>query len=112
MPTLRPGTLLHIAESDSWDTAERTGEYRAASLASEGFIHCSSPAQVVATAQRYYAGHCGLVLLEIDADSLPLRWERSTNDELFPHVYGPIPIATIVAVHRFEPDGGGTFSVP
>ena len=53
---LRPDTLLHIAEPDVWAAALGAGEYRAASLATEGFIHCSSPSQVLTTAARYYAG--------------------------------------------------------
>ena len=42
--------LLHITERAAWARAQAEGRYTAPSLDSEGFIHASTPAQVVATA--------------------------------------------------------------
>lgn len=39
-------TILHITTPDAWAEAQQQGQYRADSLASEGFIHCSTVAQV------------------------------------------------------------------
>ncbi len=99
-------TLLHIAEPDVWAAAD--AEYRPASLRTEGFVHCSTPAQVVATGRRYYAGRTGLVLLTIDPDAagVPLKWEPGPTGDLFPHLYGPIPTAAVTDVRPFDPDGG------
>ena len=105
-------TLFHIAEPQRWAKAQQTNEYQADSLAIEGFIHCSTRAQVLATAQRYYAGRTNLVLLELDSGALAVRWERSIGDELFPHVYAAIPIGAVRAVHRFAPDTNGAFVLP
>jgi uncharacterized protein (DUF952 family) len=78
-------------------------------------VHCSYDHQVVATAARYYAGRDDVVLLEIDESKLtaPLVVEPSpSTGDLFPHIYGPIDRAAVVAVHEFPPDAHGGFSLP
>ena len=39
----------------------------------------------------------GLVLVAVDADTLgmTLVWERSRGGELFPHLYGVLPLAAV-----------------
>jgi uncharacterized protein (DUF952 family) len=89
------------------------GAYAAASLESEGFIHCSTREQVVRTANRFYRGRAGLVLLCIDATALgsALRFEPA-DGELFPHCYGEIPLESIVATVDFPCLGDGSFELP
>jgi uncharacterized protein (DUF952 family) len=97
--------LLHIAEADAWAAGAAAGLYAPESLASEGFVHCSTPEQVVATGRRYYAGRTGLLLLSIDSSraAVPLKWEPGPTGELFPHLYGSIPTAAVVSVEPFDP---------
>jgi len=104
-------TLLHICPRADWREAQQRGEYRAASLASEGFIHCSTPDQVAATADRFYHGRHGLVLLVIDSDRVgpEIRYEAA-DGSLFPHVYGPLNLDAVVEVRDFEPGADGAFS--
>ena len=103
--------IFHIAEATVWSAAQATGSYRVPSLDSEGFIHLSTAAQYPATANRYYVGRTDLVLLEVDPAALgDLRYEKSTNDELFPHLYNDLPIAAVVRVHTFMPGADGTFA--
>jgi uncharacterized protein (DUF952 family) len=91
-------TILHITSPEAWAAAQRTGRVSAPSLEDEGFIHCSTARQVVATADRIFAGQGDLLLLEVDPERLdaPLRFERATDvgDE-FPHIYGTIPVAAV-----------------
>ena len=107
--------ILHIATSADWTRAQESQAYDADSLATEGFIHCSRPHQVLEVAHRLFRGRTDLVLLQID----PARVEaeiRSENleggTELYPHVYGSIPCAAVVRVHGFRPDEAGRFSLP
>ncbi|MBC6446777.1 DUF952 domain-containing protein [Actinokineospora xionganensis] len=106
--------ILHILPRDSWPAAEIT----AASLESEGFMHCSDPGTVHLPANRIFAGRTDLVLLEIDPALLgvPVRWEPGVpaieNGPWFPHVYGPIPAEAVVAVHDFVPGPTGNFELP
>lgn len=96
--------LFHLALADAWRAAGARGTYDRStidrSLAEEGFIHCSSAAQVQATADRYYRGRDDVVLLTIDPDRLDaeVRVEASpSTGEEYPHVYGPIPVEAVVS---------------
>ena len=108
-------TLFHIAEQSFWDAAQTSGEYRVPSLDAEGFIHLSTRAQFVATANRYYVGRSDLILLEVDEVSLSgqdLRYETSTNDEQFPHLYGTLSVASVIRTHIFLRSAEGSFACP
>jgi len=104
-------TIFHITEKEAWSEAVAAGSYTHDSLDSEGFIHLSKRDQVVATTSRYYAAMDGLVLLEVDPAPIEadLRWEQSTNGELFPHLYAPLPIDAVVAVHQWDEPAQRTF---
>ncbi len=116
--------ILHLASNNDWLAAVEIGAYRADSLSTEGFIHCSKLAQVVDVANRFYRGQCGLVLLLIDPSKLEseLKWEppahpngeraAAVSDELFPHIYGLINLDAVVRVIAFEPDASGNFNLP
>jgi uncharacterized protein (DUF952 family) len=103
-------TILHITTDAGWATAQADGQLVTPSLADEGFIHCSTFAQLEATANRIFAGSGDLLLLEVDADALtaPLKWERATDvgDE-FPHIYGPLNLDAVVGTRALPegPDG-------
>jgi uncharacterized protein (DUF952 family) len=95
--------IYHLAESADW-AARTDSVYRAPSLLTEQFIHCATREQLPGVADRYYAGRTDLILLAIDPSRLtsPLVYENSTGgDELFPHLYGPIPLVAIVSARPF-----------
>lgn len=103
-------TLLHLARRDEWEAGKRDQRYAPASLAQEGFIHCSLPHQVCGAANRHLAGADDLVLLSLDGTRLAseVRLENTTGgSELFPHVYGPIHPDAVFAERPFpcRPDG-------
>ena len=103
--------MFHIAELHAWEAAQSVGSYAAESLAIEGFIHCSTVAQVLDTAQRYYVGRTGLGLLEIEDRGLDVRWEQAPSGEKFPHAYGRIPLTKVLQNRAFEPDASGAFTL-
>ena len=102
--------IVHICSQQDWQTAQETGEYRAASLEAEGFIHFSRPEQAVNTANSYYQGQTDLVLLWIASQALTaeLRWEQS-HGETYPHLYGPLNLEAVQGVTDFHPDADGIF---
>jgi uncharacterized protein (DUF952 family) len=116
--------ILHLTSRAEWLAAQSAGEYRAPSLESEGFIHCSTEKQIVSVANSFYAGQHGLVLLEVDPSQLhpKLRWERPAHpnqqadlphsEELFPHIYGPLNLEAVIKVQEFEPKPDGKFPQP
>jgi uncharacterized protein (DUF952 family) len=107
------GVIVNIARRDDWDAAAQSGRYESESLASEGFIHCSEPRQVVDTANALFRGQPGLVLLCIDPTRLdsPLRYEPSKRGT-FPHIYGPLNVSAVTAVLDFAPRPDGSFALP
>lgn len=105
--------ILHITTRDDWEQARPGGWLHVASLDTEGFIHCSTPAQVVGTLNRFFRGQTDLVLLVIDADKLtsPIRYEAADGDR-FPHLYGPLNMDAIVNVLPLALQADGTFGLP
>jgi len=89
--------IYHIVLPEAWEAFE--GDlYEAASLASEGFIHCSYEHQIDAVLGRYYSGEARVLILTLDAEQLAssLVEEPSTGGEIYPHIYGPINRDAIV----------------
>ena len=108
-------TIYKICPASAWREAERLGVYRgSADDARDGFIHFSNASQVAETARKHFAGQAGLFLIEVDADALgkALRWERSRNDELFPHLYGELDLGAVTGVLDLPARSDGTHVVP
>ena len=107
--------LLHLVPAAEFDAAD-DAPYAPPSLASEGFVHCSTPDQVAGTARLLFAGTADLLLLVIDPRRLgdvPVRWEDTYGiGRTFPHVHGPVPRAAIVEVRPYPPGRGGRWSRP
>jgi uncharacterized protein (DUF952 family) len=106
--------ILHITQHHQWENAKLIGCYRGDTLDKEGFIHCSTPRQIVPTANRFFANQQGLVLLCIDADKVipEIKYEGVATDELFPHIYGSLNLDAVFQVIDFEPSEDGLFTVP
>ena len=107
--------IYHIATRADWAAAKAAGAYTADSLASEGFIHCSTAGQVIATANRIFRGQRDLVLLDIDSARVEpeIRYENLEGGvQLFPHIYGALSVDAVVAVHDFPPSADGSFALP
>jgi uncharacterized protein (DUF952 family) len=116
-------TILHITTQADWGAARAAGSYRPTSLAHEGFIHCSTPAQAVGSANKYFRGRTDLILLCIDESRVAaeVRYEPPATiggapdpraGELFPHVYGPLELDAVVRIVPFPCDRDGGFALP
>jgi uncharacterized protein (DUF952 family) len=107
--------IFHITTASEWDAARLDGAYRAPSLDTEGFIHCSLPTQVTHVADWFYRDIPDLMLLCIDPGALTseLRWEPSSDSFAgeFPHVYGPITTEAVVDAIPWGPGENG-FALP
>jgi uncharacterized protein (DUF952 family) len=99
--------IYHITTKGEWEVATKQGYYEAASLESEGFIHCSKADQVAGVLERYYQGKVKLLKLVINPDKLTskLQFDFSPSvGETFPHIYGYINLDAIEAVIDLEND--------
>jgi glutathione S-transferase len=108
-----PRWLYHLALAEEWREARSVGVYsrstRGLSLAEVGFIHASRADQLTGTWRRFYADAAEVVVLHIDPECLaaagvPVRLEPAPQSgELFPHLYGPLPVAAVRLVEPYQP---------
>ena len=114
-----PRPLYHVALASDWEGAQAAGRYavstRGRSLEDEGFVHCSFPEQVEATANRFYDDVDDVVLLRIDLDRLscPVVVEDLVGSgEAFPHVYGAIDLDAVIEARPWPlpRDGSRSFA--
>ncbi|MDC0310458.1 DUF952 domain-containing protein [bacterium] len=102
--------LFHLALKGDWEQAQDSGTYqwstRGMRLTEVGFIHCSWQEQVPKTFERFYADAGEIVLLEIDPTRLtsPLRADAIPTGDLFPHLYGPLPIEAVRSITPYGSD--------
>jgi len=107
--------IYHITTYAAWQEATAQGIYRDSSLDHEGFIHCSYPEQLARTASRYFAGQNNLLILGINRTQTGcdvVDEDLYGANELFPHVYGPIPAHAVFDVIPLLSDADGSFSLP
>jgi uncharacterized protein (DUF952 family) len=112
--------IYHVATLADWQRAQDTGSYTTStygrSLEDEGFIHAARHDQVPEVRDRHFADVTEpLVVLEVETDRLeaPVR-DEEVGDQVYPHVYGPIPTSAVVAWRpaRLPPIDLGTRVAP
>jgi len=100
---------FHLVPEENWTAADPATPYEAASLAAEGFIHCTDGATALGeTFDRYYAADPRPFLaLTLDLDGLDVPWRYDVAGSPYPHIYGPIARSAITTVDLVErmPDG-------
>ncbi len=106
-----PRTLLHLVPEPDW-LADPDLPYAPASLAEEGFVHCSPDvATTLAVATAFYAtAPRPLLVLHLDEARLGAQVVHEAaapppppgvaDDVLFPHVYGPVERGAVVRVEQ------------
>ena len=107
--------IYNICPASAWREAERRGVYRGSTDdARDGFIHFSTASQVPETVRKHFLGQRALFLVEVDGEALgdALRWERSRNDELFPHLYGELDLGAVVSVMNLNMRSDGGHDIP
>ena len=90
-------SFLHVARAEDWRAARESGSY-AVPAGPDPFIHACFPEQLPGVLERFYAGvpREELVLLEVDPAGLPVEVEAASDGAGdFPHVHGPIPVASV-----------------
>ncbi len=99
--------IYKVCSTAEWQAAASAGVFRGSAVdLRDGFIHFSTGAQLAETLRRHFAGQVDLVLVEVDPAELGalLRWEPSRGGELFPHLYGHLPVALARRVSLLDPE--------
>jgi len=110
-----PVTIYKICPETLWREARRHGRFAGAPIDErDGFIHFSTATQVAETAAKHFAGASGLLLVAVDAPRLgdALKWEPSRGGDLFPHLYGALPLAAVLWVEPLPLGSDGRHVFP
>ena len=94
--------IYHIVLPQVWVRFKDRPSYQPESLVDEGFIHCSYPNQLEAVLKRYYRDVERVLVLKIDTEKLMAKLvkESSTNEEIYPHIYGRLNQSAVVGVEE------------
>lgn len=104
-------TAYKVLTADQMSALEKDGSFAGAPVdLQDGYIHLSTATQLQATLDKHFAGQDGLWLAAVDLEALGevVKWEPSRGGQLFPHLYGQLPLDAVIAyseVH-YQPDGG------
>jgi len=103
-------TAYKVLTADQMTALEKEGSFAGAPVdLADGYIHLSTEAQLRETLDRHFAGQDGLWLAAVDLEVLGevVKWEPSRGGQLFPHIYGPLPLDAVTAYSElhYEPDG-------
>lgn len=107
--------IFHMCRRDEWERALAAGSYPGSSQdAADGFIHFSTARQLPESAARHRRGQPDLLLLTTAPAALgaALKWEPSRGGALFPHLYGPLPVAAVLRVDPLPLDADGVPQPP
>ena len=92
-------TIYKIVPENLWRQAVQDGVFTGAAIdLQDGYIHFSTAIQAKETASRHFAGVEDLLLVAVDGVLLgdALKYEPSRGGDLFPHLYGTLPLSTVL----------------
>ena len=107
--------LYHITSATEWNNALIIGNYQPVGFTREGFIHCSYGHQLLTVAHRFYRGQNGLVILVIESSKINsslIEENLEGGTELYPHLYGVLPIDAVSKAIAFPGNADGSFDLP
>jgi uncharacterized protein (DUF952 family) len=113
--THRPTTAYKVLTADQMATLERDGSFAGAPVdLTDGYIHLSTADQLTETVDKHFAGQSDLHVAAVDLGSFgeSLKWEESRGGQLFPHLYGPLPLETVIAYGPLERDETSKVKLP
>ena len=111
----RAQTAYKVLTADEMAALERDGTFAGAPVdVADGYIHLSTADQLTATVDKHFAGRSDLHVAAVDLGSFgeSLKWEESRGGELFPHLYGPLLLETVIAYGPLERDENGAVKLP
>jgi uncharacterized protein (DUF952 family) len=107
--------IYHMCRADEWENAQKSGIYAGSSQdQTDGFIHFSTANQLRVSAGKHRARQDGLVLLSVAINQLGdlLKWEKSRDGDLFPHLYGDLLLSAVVHSEPLPLDNKGLHVFP
>jgi len=107
------GKVFKVCEEDDWESTKNEDLFLGSKAdRRDGFIHFSTSEQLEETLEKYFKSKSPLYLLEVKTDELELVWEISRNNQLFPHLYSPLPLVTVSRIYKIFIDDEGKHIIP
>jgi len=110
-----PPLVYRLAVPSRWAEAMQAGKFTGeADDVRDGFIHFSTADQLPGTLEKHYSGHDRLALVEVPVSELgdALKWETSRGGDLFPHLYGDLPMLAVATVRLIRRGEDGEWTLP
>jgi uncharacterized protein (DUF952 family) len=110
----RPDTAYKVLTADQMRDLEADRFAGAPIDLADGYIHLSTRDQLTETVDRYFAGQSDLWVAAVDLAALgdTVRWEESRGGALFPHIYGAMPLETVIAYGPLDRNDDGMVKLP
>jgi len=99
--TVADRIVYKVMLAEQFARFQRDGVFHGAPVdIADGYIHLSRAYQLAETLDKHFKDVTGLMLVAVDLSRLgdTVRWEPSRRGQLFPHIYGVLPIEAVVAV--------------
>ncbi len=112
---MKPATAFKVLTAEQMAALEADASFAGAPVdLADGYIHLSTFDQLTETVDRHFAGQTDLHIVEVDLEALgdAVKWEPSRGGQLFPHIYGPLPLNAVVAYGPLHRDAAGRISAP
>jgi len=111
----RPLTAYKVLTGPQMTELEEAGVFKGAPVdLADGYIHLSTAAQLTETVDKHFAGQDNLHVVAVDLAALggAVKWEPSRGGQLFPHIYGDLPLSAAVAYGPLHRDEDGMVRLP
>lgn len=111
-----PQTAYKVLTADQLKQLEADGTFAGAPIdLADGYIHMSTAAQLTETVHKHFAGQDDLAVAAVDLTAYStetVRWEESRGGQLFPHLYQPLLLETVIAYCPLRRDDAGQVKLP
>ena len=110
-----PTTAYKVLTADQMATLEADATFAGAPVdLADGYIHMSTAEQLTETVDKHFAGQTDLHIAAVDLGSFgeSLKWEPSRGGQLFPHLYGPLLLETVIAYGPLKRSANGAVKLP
>ena len=114
--TERPPVAYKVLTAAQLAALETEGRFAGAPIdLADGYIHLSTAAQLTETADKHFVDVAELAVVAVDltvyaADAV--RWEPSRGGQLFPHLYAPLLLETVIAYGPLHRAADGSVKLP
>lgn len=110
-----PDYVYKVASREVYEASQEAGTFVGQPIdLKDGYIHFSTAAQLRETIRLYFAGLSGQVLFAVPVAPFggAMKWEASRGGDLFPHLYGQLPMSSVTAMADLDVPADGVVTLP